>query len=93
MEDMHGAGPPKDIDRLHKKLGVKVKLKEWTVTSDGDTYMHLKSEHELRPGCVVIGPDGEYLEAVLARRRLHQAVTSRSEDQTKLIQYWTWTRL
>ncbi len=34
--------------------------------SFGDTYMHLKSERELRPGCTVIRPNGKYMKAVLA---------------------------
>ncbi len=42
MDDMHGAGPPKGIDKLHKE--VKVKFREWTVMSVGDSYMPLKRE-------------------------------------------------
>ena len=45
---------------MHKKLEIKVKFKEWTVMSIGDTYMHVNREREPRPGCTVIRPNGKY---------------------------------
>ena len=100
MDDMYGAGPLKGIDKLHKKLEVKVKFKEWTVMSVGDTYMHLKRERELRPGCTVIRPNGKYLKAVLALLGLTSCkaaptpnVAPQKRNQMKLIRLWTRTRL
>ena len=73
QDDVHVAGPPKELEKFSKDLGKNVKMKWSPVLLPGMRYSHLKNFRVIYPDGRFIYPNPKYAKDIIASLGMQDA--------------------